>query len=283
MFRSFLKRVHSGYSRSEERMKEKFSVLFAELDSLGATDEAITEYDKRFSVVIQLRVQSYHDTLKYFENIIADFIERGQKQLFKFKTFLIGLATLFDHHKESISHRSEQWEDEHQSVLLDMAEMEFGLEQEVEESINSINSQNKEHIINSFVRKAQIQLDRLDEMETKRNNKLSRLIKFWPKLIEYETLVYQKYLKMYFLNESREWKIGEMWCYKVGSTYACDHMDEASQNMLKSFVSVIEARASKIGTKVEVAEEKKQLSPEEIKRVVINNYFKVSAYVSYYL
>jgi hypothetical protein len=274
LFRSFLKRVHSAYSRSEERMKEKFSVLFAELDSLGATDEAITEYDQRFSVVIQLRVQSYHDTLKYFETIIADFIERGQKQLFKFKTFLIGLATLFDHHKESISHRSEQWEDEHQSVLLDLAEMEFGLEQEVEESINSINSQNKEHIINSFVRKAQIQLDRLDEMETKRNNKLSRLIKFWPKLIEYETLVYQKYLKMYFLNESREWKIGEMWCYKVGSTYACDHMDEASQNMLKSFMSIIEARASKKGNKVEVAEEKKQLSPEEIKRVVVKNYFK---------
>jgi len=154
--------------------------------------------------------------------------------------------------------------------------MEVELELEVQESVNSINSAKQEHMIINYKNKAQMQLERLDELETKRYNKLSRLIKFWPKLIEYETLVYQKYLKMYFLNESREWKIGEMWCYKVGSTYTCDHMDEASQNMLKSFIAFIEARASAKGTKVEVAEEKKQLSPEEIKQVIINNYFKVS-------
>ena len=64
------------------------------------------------SSVIALRVQSYHDTLKYNETIISDFIERAQKQLFKFKTFLIGLATLFDHHKESFAFRTNQWTEE---------------------------------------------------------------------------------------------------------------------------------------------------------------------------
>ena len=49
--------------------------------------------------------------------------------------------------------------------------------------------------------------------------KLTRLIKFWPRLVEYETTVYQKYLKRYFCNETREWKIGEMWSYKVRNNY----------------------------------------------------------------
>ena len=257
-------------------MKSKFSKLFTQLDDLGATDEAIGEYDLKFSNVIQVRVQSYHDTLKYFETIISDFIERGQKQLFKFKTFLIGLATLFDHHKESIEYRTVQWDGEYEAVGDDLIIMEALLEEDVATSVNSIHSQNKEQVILSFVRRAQLQLEKIDELGTKRYNKLSRLAKFWPKLIEYETLVYQKYLKLFFLNESREWKIGEMWSFKINSEYTCDQMDENNQNMMKSFMAIIEARASKKGTKVEVSEEKKELSPEEVKKVVINNYFRVS-------
>ena len=75
-------------------------------------------------LVIALRVQSYHDTLKYNETIISDFIERAQKQLFKFKTFLIGLATLFDHHKESFAFRTNQWTEECEVRLLDCPDFE---------------------------------------------------------------------------------------------------------------------------------------------------------------
>ena len=75
-------------------------------------------------LVIALRVQSYHDTLKYNETIISDFIERAQKQLFKFKTFLIGLATLFDHHKESFDFRTNQWTEEWEVRSFDSTDFE---------------------------------------------------------------------------------------------------------------------------------------------------------------
>lgn len=54
-----------------------------------------------------------NSTQKYYETLISDFNERAQKQLFKFKTFLIGLATLYDHHNESYNYRSEQWHGEY--------------------------------------------------------------------------------------------------------------------------------------------------------------------------
>ena len=99
-------------------MKSKFSKLFDQLDQLGATDESIADYDERFSEVIGSRVRSYHDTLKYYEMLIGDFNERAQKQLFKFKTFLIGLATLYDHHSESYGFRTEQWHSEFKVIIM---------------------------------------------------------------------------------------------------------------------------------------------------------------------
>ena len=142
LYKHFLARVHAAYSSTEEHMKVKFSKLFEELDQLGASDKAIEEYDDRFSEIIGKRVESYHDTLKernrrplciswsvnyrkrendfakkYYETLVSDFNERAQKQLFKFKTFLIGLATLYDHHNQSYDYRRKQWQDEYKVKL----------------------------------------------------------------------------------------------------------------------------------------------------------------------
>ena len=54
---------------------------------------------------------------KYYETLVSDFNERAQKQLFKFKTFLIGLATLYDHHNQSYDYRRKQWQDEYKVKL----------------------------------------------------------------------------------------------------------------------------------------------------------------------
>lgn len=103
---------------------------------------------KNLLLVIGLRVQSYHDTLKYNETIISDFIERAQKQLFKFKTFLIGLSTLFDHHKESFAFRTNQWTEEWEvsfRCINIFGESKFSRNPEISKKKISVRKNNSEY------------------------------------------------------------------------------------------------------------------------------------------
>ena len=55
--------------------------------------------------MVEERVDAYHQQLKFMEQNVKDFFDKCQKQLFKFKNFLIGVTTIWDHHLDSIQLR----------------------------------------------------------------------------------------------------------------------------------------------------------------------------------
>ena len=86
-----------------------------------------------------------------------------------------------------------------------------------------------------------------------------RYIKHWPKLVEYEMSVYKRYLAKFCQNETKEWKIGEMWSFQIDSKHNCDFMDESQNNAMRAFSTLMESRATRRGNQVEV----KQTLPGE--------------------
>ena len=271
-------------------MKSKFSTLFDQLEQLGATDESIGDYDERFSQVIASRVRSYHDTLKYYEMLIGDFNERAQKQLFKFKTFLIGLATLYDHHVDSYGYRTEQWHSEfkvhndNERIMIkshfkqmrhESETIESALEDELAGIIDQINMQNQDKSINNLVKKGKVLIEKLHEFEEKETVKNMRYIKHWPKLVEYEMSVYKRYLAKFCQNETKEWKIGEMWSFKIDSKHNSDFMDESQNNAMRAFSTLMESRATRRGNQVEVKQtSKNDLKPRDVMRIIVKNYYR---------
>ncbi len=111
IYKSALIEMHAAFAKFEEKIKENYSRLFDRLCDIRADDDLMTRYGEIFSNVVEERVESYHQQLKYMENNIRDFVEKSQKQLFKFKNFLVGMATLWEHHLASYELRENQFQD----------------------------------------------------------------------------------------------------------------------------------------------------------------------------
>ena len=67
------------------------------------------------------------------------------------------------------------------------------------------------------VAKGKTVIDKLKDFEEKDTLKFMRFIKHWPRLVEYEMSVYKRYLAKFCTNETKEWKIGEMWSFEIDS------------------------------------------------------------------
>ena len=67
------------------------------------------------------------------------------------------------------------------------------------------------------MKKGKTVIDKLKDFEEKDTLKFMRFIKHWPKLVEYEMSVYKRYLAKFCINETKEWKIGEMWSFEIDS------------------------------------------------------------------
>ena len=112
-------------------------------------------------------------------------------------------------------------------MLQESANIENALEDELSRIIEQINMQNQDKSINNLVKKAKVVIEKLAEFEEKETVKNTRYIKHWPKLVEYEMSVYKRYLAKFCQNETKEWKIGEMWSFEIDSKHNCDFMDES--------------------------------------------------------
>ena len=102
-----------------------------------------------------------------------------------------------------------------------------------------------------------------------------RYIKHWPKLVEYEMSVYKRYLAKFCQNETKEWKIGEMWSFKIDSKHNSDFMDDSQNNAMRAFSTLMESRATRRGNQVEVKQTStNELKPRDVMRIIVKNYYR---------
>jgi hypothetical protein len=82
-------------------MQTKYAKLLDDLEKIKADDELIHKHSEKFAVIIEDIIFSYHQELKNLDKILINFNTVCQKQLFKFKNFLVGVATVWEYHLDS--------------------------------------------------------------------------------------------------------------------------------------------------------------------------------------
>ena len=87
--------------------------------------------------------------------------------------------------------------------------------------------------------------------------------------------VYKRYLAKFCQNETKEWKIGEMWSFQIDSKHNCDFMDDSQNNAMRAFTTLMESRATRRGNQVEVKPTNtSDLKPRDVMRIIVKNYYR---------
>ena len=82
-----------------------------------------------------------------------------------------------------------------------------------------------------------------------------------PNIITYELAVYNLFLIRFLLNQSREWKIVELWDYDVDSSYECPGMSSESRKLLTVWLKLLDKRRRRRGQICAKPPEKAELAP----------------------
>ena len=102
-------------------------------------------------------------------------------------------------------------------MLTESKYKEESLEDEFERVVDQIKKQNQDKLINVFVKRGRTVIEKLQHFEEKDATRFTRFIKHWPSLVDYELSIYKRYLAQFCTNNSKSWKIGEMWSYEIDS------------------------------------------------------------------
>ena len=277
IYKSSLVEMHAAFANSEQLIKKKYSTLFEQLYEIKADDDLMHTYGDIFSSVVEERVDSYHDQLKYMEQNIRDFFDKSQKQLFKFKNFLVGLATIWEHHVESYDIRMTQFQTELDVMNNEQTIKETVAEDGVMKITQEIKDETTEGAIDEHLKVARQLMIMKNENHKTHCRQRNTVTKMHPNLIDYELKIYDIFLHRFMLNGSREWKIMDLWEFDVDSSYECREMPSDSRKYLTVWLKLLDKRRRRRGQVCPRVADKPEIAPRDRQRIIVKNYYKKRA------
>ena len=275
IYKESLVEMHAAFANSEQIIKTEYSLLFEDLMKINAEDDLMQSYGEVFSTIVEERVDSYHHQLKYMEQNIRDFFDKGQKQLFKFKNFLIGLATIWEHHIKSYDLRMNQFYTEYEIMSKEQEVKETAAEDVIQKITQSIKDETTEEAIEEHLKEARQMMNSKNENHKTHCRQRNTVTKMHPNLINYELTAYNIFLQKFFRNDSREWKIMELWDFDVDSSYECNGVEEDIRKCLTSWLKLLDKRRRGRGQICQPrSSTKEDIAPRDRQRIIVKNYYK---------
>ena len=203
---------------------------------------------------------------------MGDFLTSKDAHLQMVQSFLSGLAEVHEHHVASNDHRMDQFEKEFDCMASEYEIQQGSFDTTYNEIVKNVREETTEANIQRLVNDAKkLKADFIPNLKGY-IREIGTFSRFHPDLIDYESTVYAAYLNKYFQNSEGNWTVPKLWEYDVTSKYLCNEISEGDQELLSSWLKMLEKRKLHRGQLIETAY--REPEPFEKKMEIIQKNFK---------